>query len=129
MAYIPKKPCAHYGCKNYTTIGQYCDKHRRDVKRGTTSKNVAFYKMNRWKKERDRFLLENIWCAECLKNGVYTHANTVHHSHGFCDYNSFFDSRYWVALCASCHSKIHTQVTNDDLWNKWKGVSNERNNF
>ncbi len=121
MGYKPKRPCAHAGCKNYATHGQYCDDHRRDTQRGTTSKFVSIYKTTRWEKERDDFLTTNIWCDECLKHGIHTPSNIVHHSHGFCDYNSFFDRRWWVPLCASCHSKLHTQVTNEDLWNKWKG--------
>ena len=122
MGYIAKRPCAYGGCKNDATSGQYCDEHKRTVNRATTSKHVGLYKTERWKKERKQFLENHVWCEECLKCGLYTPANTVHHAHGFCDYVSFFDSRYWVALCTSCHSKIHTQVTNDDLWNNWKGV-------
>lgn len=120
MTYIPKKPCAHYGCKNYATQGQYCDEHKCNIQRGTTSKFVSFYKTTRWKTARQHFLTIHIWCEECLKNNRHTLADTVHHAHGFCDYNSFFDSHYWIALCASCHSKIHTQVTNEELWNKWQ---------
>ena len=60
MAYIPKRPCAHAGCKNYTTHGLYCDLHRKEVKRGTTSKFVSFYKSTRWEKARNNFLLNHI---------------------------------------------------------------------
>lgn len=121
MPYYRKTICLFAGCKNYATHGAYCEKHKHEANRDTTSKHVRLYKLPRWESARKSFLIDRIWCEECLKNDIYTPANTVHHSHGFVDYNSFFDKRWWVALCASCHSKIHSQLTNEDLWNKFGG--------
>lgn len=119
MPYYKKKICAKSGCTNYATDGAFCEEHK--PKRGTTSKFTQFYKTSYWQKARKQFLLSNIWCVNCLKNGKHTLADTVHHTVGFSDFTSFCDQSKWVAICSSCHSKIHIEKTNEDLWREYNG--------
>lgn len=120
--YSPKRICAKAGCSNYATHGAYCEKHKKEINRGTTSKYSSFYQKTVWKKARITFLSqsENIWCAKCLENGIYTPSNTVHHSQGFKDFQTFMDKSKWVAWCDSCHSSYHTQITNGELYEQNK---------
>lgn len=115
MAYYRKKICASAGCKNYAESNSaYCSEHKKEIFRGTTSKYEWLYKLPRWAHDRKDFLLkpENFYCIECKSP-----SQLPHHSHGFCDYDSFFDKRWWVPMCKSCHSRLHTKVTNEELYN------------
>ena len=117
MGYIRKKICSAAGCNDYALPNSaYCEKHQRNVSRETTSEFVQFYKTTYWKKARRAFLLKHTWCAECEKQGKLTLSDTVHHAQGFMDWQTFCDQSKWVALCSSCHSKIHTQITNKELY-------------
>lgn len=119
--YVRKKICSAPGCNKYALSNSaYCEEHQKTVSRDTTSKFKEFYHSTYWKKARRLFLLNHNWCEECLKQGRFTLSKVVHHSKGFGDWQSFCDKSKWVALCESCHSKIHTQVTNEDLWNRSK---------
>lgn len=122
IAYYRKKPCAHPGCKNYATDGSYCSDHQEAhaPSRNTTSKFVPFYKTTWWKKHREAFLVSHIYCEECKRKGMYTLAQTVHHTRGFCDWSTFCDVSKWEAWCSSCHSKLHTTITNEQLYEKNK---------
>lgn len=122
MAYFKKKICAKAGCTNYATNGAFCEEHTPKGNRDTTSKFAHFYHRTWWKRERKLFLVrpENTWCVECLKQGKHTLADVVHHSAGYSNYTEFCDKSKWVSLCSSCHSKIHTTCTNEDLYNKFK---------
>ena len=123
MGYKIKKICAKAGCNNYATNGAYCDLHKKEVNRGTTSKYSAFYHKTVWKKARITFLTrpENMYCAKCLKEkGIKVPSDTVHHSKGFCDFRTFMDSRHWAGWCSSCHSSYHTTITNEQLYEQNK---------
>ena len=123
MAYFRKKICSKVGCPNYATNGAFCEEHTPKGNRDTTSKFAPFYHRTWWKRERKSFLVrpENTWCVECLKQGKHTLAEVVHHTVGFDSWQSFCDKSKWVGVCSSCHSKIHTKNTNEDLWRKYNG--------
>lgn len=123
MAYFRKKICAYPNCPNYAEKdSSYCELHKKaEPSRDTTSKYESFYKTTWWTKARKQFLIHHTWCEECLKEHRYTLANTVHHTQGFCDWQSFCDVSKWEAICASCHSKIHAKETNEDLYKKYNG--------
>lgn len=123
MPYFRKTICAYPNCPNYADPGsRYCAEHKKSnpTNRDTTSKFVSFYKTSWWKKHREAFLVSHPYCEECLKNGKHKLAYTVHHSQGFCDWSTFCDVSKWEAVCASCHSQIHTQVNNEELYNRSK---------
>ena len=124
MGYVRKKICSAAGCKNYALSNSaYCQDHQKEINRNTTSKYISFYSSGIWRKARKRFLISHIWCENCLKQGKYTPSNTVHHSMGFCDWNTFIDQSKWVAWCDSCHSSYHKTINNEQLYeqnkNKW----------
>ena len=123
MPYIRKRICSATGCNQYAEEGSnYCSEHRKKFeKRGTTSAFVPFYKTAWWRKHREAFLLKHIWCEECLKRGIHKTADTVHHRCGYNSWSTFCDISKWEAICASCHSKIHTTVTNEELYQKYNG--------
>lgn len=120
MPYYRKKICASPNCKNYAESNSaYCSEHKKEVFRGTTSKYESWYKTAWWMKARKNFLLSNIWCEECLKEGKYTPADLVHHTQGYNSWETFCDISKWEAICKSCHSKIHITETNESLFNKY----------
>lgn len=122
MGYIRKKICSFPGCQN-AVIGEgaYCDKHKKEACRDTTSQYARYYKTPWWRKARKNFLLTHLWCEECARKGKHTLADTVHHREGFCNWTSFCDKTKWEALCSSCHGKIHSKETNEDLYRKYHG--------
>ena len=122
MAYKIKKICAKPFCNNYATHGAYCDLHKKEQNRSTTSKFTSFYSKTVWKKARLTFLTrpENMYCAKCLEKGIYTPAKVVHHLKGFADFNTFMDTSKWVGWCDSCHSSYHTTITNEQLYEQNK---------
>lgn len=125
MPYYRKKICASPNCKNYAESGSaWCKEHQRNVSRDTTSEWVAFYKSSWWTKARKKFLLSHIWCEECLKEWKHTPSALPHHKFGFNSWETFCDMSKWEAVCKSCHSRIHTQITNEELWNKFHGERN-----
>lgn len=118
-----KKICAYVGCSGYALPDSaYCETHQKTVKRNTTSKHAEWYHHPTWKKARKTFLLrmENIYCKRCLEKGLYTLADTVHHTLGYNSFSTFMDSSKWVAWCGSCHSSYHRTITNDELYEQNK---------
>lgn len=115
MAYIRQRMCSHSGCKEYALSGSiYCAKHQRNSKNTTTSQ-WAFMYNSAWKKASRQWLQEpeHSWCEECLKQGRYTPANTVHHKiEHKGDWGLFWDKNNWQALCMSCHSSHHITELN-----------------
>lgn len=60
---------------------------------------------NSWRKVRKHHLLYNPLCVDCLKNGLYTPGNEVHHIHKLADYPHLRDDpNNLMTLCKSCHS-------------------------
>lgn len=122
MSYTRKTVCAAPGCNGYAIkSSKFCAEHAVKPNRDTTSKFASYYKTKTWIDLRKRFLLQHVYCEECLKRGVYTPATTVHHSQGFNDWQSFIDVDKYVALCSSCHSRIHQNMTNEELYKLHQG--------
>ncbi|WP_246053938.1 HNH endonuclease signature motif containing protein [Paenibacillus anaericanus] len=70
-----------------------------------------FYKTTAWKKcrivilERDHYL-----CQPCLKKGIITTANTVHHIKSLEDYPELaLDEDNLESICPTCHNKEHPE--------------------
>lgn len=111
MGYVRKIPCAKVGCLNFAEKGSmYCSEHipPKQYNRDNSSKYKYMYK-GKWEKARKEFLVANMYCVECKKQGKLTLADTVHHviEHKG-DWKLFWDRSNWVAICSSCHSRIHS---------------------
>ena len=73
------------------------------------------YNSREWKELRIAKLRStNGLCEECLKQGIVTGANQVHHIHPIEDSHSVQEMRKWAfmwenlqSLCPSCHAAIH----------------------
>lgn len=113
MSYTRKRPCKVAGCTNLAEQGSlYCFEHRPEPNRDNRSKWKYMYD-SKWEKARKRYLTSHCWCEECLKRGDYTLATTVHHKiEHKGDYKLFWDESNWEAICASCHSRIHSSNMN-----------------
>ena len=59
-----------------------------------------------WRKARSDFLQKHPLCEDCMKEGIYTQATDLHHRMKAKEHpHLFYDDRYWMPLCHSCHSK------------------------
>lgn len=98
------KPCAHPGCPELVEHGR-CAKHQRaePVKR---DKRVHRLYDRLWGKRRAAWLAEHPWCAECLRQGIYTPATDVHHLVAHRGDANIFHSSPLESLCHACHSKV-----------------------
>ena len=87
----PKKPCAYPGCPNLTD-GRYCPEHQAQVNREYEKYGRDLRTKRRygraWKRIRDKPLSEG---------GTHDRSNLI-------------------ALCKSCHSRIHAE--RGDRWGK-----------
>lgn len=122
MPYFRKTICSHPNCPNYAESGsRYCVEHKKRYapSRDTTSKYEDYYHEGRFKKKRKLFLIAHPYCEECKRKGIWTLSNTLHHTHGFCDRATFYDEMWWEAWCKSCHSRLHTQVNNEELYKRF----------
>jgi 5-methylcytosine-specific restriction protein A len=84
---------------------QYYDKYKRD------KEAKRFYNSDAWKKcrpiilTRDRYL-----CQECLRKGILTPANTVHHIKHYKEHPELaLDPNNLEVICDSCHNKEHPE--------------------
>lgn len=110
MPYKPKKPCAYPGCPNLTD-GRYCEKHKSLVdhiyntyKRDPQT-NERYGK--NWKKIRASFLKNHPFCELCRREGRTTQATMVHHILPVRN-GGGNDEENLMALCKSCHSRLHS---------------------
>ena len=70
------------------------------------------YQNKHWRKLRDTYLKEHPVCEECLKKGVVTAADDVHHIKspfrgGEINYNLLLDYHNLESVCKECHGNIH----------------------
>lgn len=114
----PKKPCSYPGCPELTD-GRYCEKHQKQ-------ENARYEKYDRdpavrrrygraWKRIRDSYVKTHPFCEQCYKNGIIVPVDEVHHKIPLSERGTH-DRNNLIALCKSCHSKIHAQ--RGDRWHK-----------
>ena len=76
----------------------------------------SVYQSTKWKKLRQAKLMQQPLCEICLKNGVVTIADDVHHIDSFLNYsgnqrlNKAFDFTNLMSVCKECHGKIHSGI-------------------
>lgn len=108
----PRHPCSYPGCPNLTDE-QYCEKHRTMARRKYDKyercPNVNKKYGRAWKRIRDRYVSEHPLCERCKAEGRLTPVDEVHHilpiSKG-----GTHDKSNLMALCKSCHNKIHHEL-------------------
>lgn len=102
----PKRPCSYPGCPELT-VGQYCDKHQKQVTKAYDQRRGSAASRgydSRWAKARKRYLREHPLCVECLKAGKLTPGNVVDHKDPHKgDKVKFWTESNWQSLCKRCH--------------------------
>ncbi len=83
-------------------------------------KNKAYYDIinsPRWGELSRKYREKHPFCEECLKNGIYTPAEAVHHIKPIGSARSMgeaeqlaFDENNLMALCIPCHNQMHKQL-------------------
>lgn len=102
----PAKYCSvhkHIEIEQEQARHRYYDQHLRD------KQAEAFYKSKAWVAVRHRALTRDRYlCQECLKHGLITRANTVHHKVELKqDWSKRFRLDNLVSLCPECHNRAH----------------------
>lgn len=114
----PKKPCSYPGCPKLTD-GRYCQEHQSLVHKqyNRYSRNAAHRKRYgaAWKKVRDAYAAAHQLCEVCLREGRYVKMEEVHHVKPLSEGGTHEMSNL-IALCKSCHSRIHS--TREDRWKR-----------
>lgn len=95
MPYKPMQICRHPGCAARTS-GRYCDKHRRQEYRATSTQRGYG---SRWRKERKAFLNAHPICAHCGHPAEVVDHITPHRG----IYDLMWDHDNWQPLCKKCH--------------------------
>ena len=119
----PKRPCSHPGCPNLTD-NRFCEEHEK-----IHNQNYEKYKRNpqtkrrygrAWKRIRDKYVSLHPFCELCYEKGILVETEEVHHKKKLSE-GGTHDRDNLIALCKSCHSKIHAEQ--GDRW------SNDRTYF
>jgi 5-methylcytosine-specific restriction protein A len=107
-------------CKKCTTLTRnssgYCDEHelgkydnRKQYDHNRDKQSVKFYNSSAWIKARSMALArDHGLCQCCLRVGVVTTADVVHHVKEIKqDYSKRLVLDNLMSLCNICHNKIH----------------------
>lgn len=115
----PLKPCKEFGC-NELTRNSYCKNHEKNAqkthriynkyKRNQTAQ--SFYNSYEWQKvRRARLEMDNYLCQSCLRQGIVTKADVVHHIiELLVDWSKRLDINNLESVCHSCHNREHNTV-------------------
>lgn len=114
MPYKAARPCSHPGCPELVREPgvSRCPKHQReyeqaqDAKRGTAAERGYDA---RWREIRERFLYDHPMCEKCGAPATVAH-HIVRRRDGGKD-----TPRNLMALCASCHGRLHAKAGHN--WN------------
>ena len=66
-----------------------------------------------WKRIRDKYAAEHPYCERCFARGVLVPVEEIHHKLPLAE-GGTHDRSNLIALCKSCHSKIHAK--RGDRW-------------
>ena len=107
----PKRPCSYPGCPRLTD-SQYCEEHRKEA-RQKYDKYERSPDVNRkygraWKRIRDKYVSQRPFCELCFEKGILVPAQEVHHKLPLSEGGTHERSNL-IALCKSCHAKIHAE--------------------
>lgn len=115
----PKHPCSFPGCPNLVDSGErFCGEHQKQENRRYEKYDrdrAAKKRYGRaWSRIRARYAAAHPLCEECLKNGVFTPVEQVHHILPLSEGGTHADENL-MSLCAACHARIHAK--RGDRWN------------
>jgi len=87
-----------------------------EIKLGN-NKSFMYYNTKAWRNLRLSYISDNPLCEECLKKGIATPAEEVHHKHEFMKgktdddkWNLLLDPNNLESVCRKCHDEIHRQL-------------------
>lgn len=101
--------CAYVGCTELVSVTErYCEKHqpKRLADKHRENANKRGYS-SRWSRISRLFLIANPVCSECRK----APAVLVHHIKPISEGGEIYDPQNLRGLCASCHAKIHAEIS------------------
>ncbi len=120
MAVRARRPCKHFGCSQLTRDPRgYCESHS-----STTSEHSA-YKQSRTDRREQLFYTSTIWlktrakalsrdnglCQHCLRGGVVTLADMVHHIIGIkVNWSLRLVLSNLISLCNGCHQREERRI-------------------
>lgn len=111
MPKLPKKPCGYPNCPNLTD-GRYCKEHEllvnRKYEKYGRDPNVHRRYGRAWKRIRDKYVSEHPFCEMCFEKGMIVPTREVHHKRPLSEGGTHERSNL-IALCKSCHAKIHAE--------------------
>jgi len=118
----PKHPCGYPGCPNLVESGErYCAEHEKlaakQYEKYGRDPNTKRRYGRAWKRIRDSYAAAHPLCEECLKRGVYTKTEQVHHIKPLAEGGTHARENL-MSLCSSCHSRIHAE--RGDRWHSKK---------
>ena len=90
-----------------TSVNSYMEEERKKI-----------YRSERWKRLRALKFANNPLCELCQQDGRLTPAEEVHHKVPLSEGGTHARDNL-VALCKSCHARIHAQ--RGDRWHTQKG--------
>ena len=61
-----------------------------------------------WKRIRDKYVSQHPFCEVCYESGVLVKTEEVHHKIPLSE-GGTHDKSNLIALCKSCHSRIHAE--------------------
>ncbi len=112
MPQKPKRPCRYKGCpKLVSNTSGYCEEHEKLMAKHY-DKFIRSPEHNKryghhWRKIRARFIKGHLFCESCFAGGKYVLATEVHHIKPLSE-GGKNDTENLMALCSSCHAKIHS---------------------
>ena len=108
---LPKKPCKYPGCPNLTEK-TYCEEHEKEMNRAYEKygrdKAVRRKYGRAWKRIRDKYVSHHPFCERCFEKGIAVPVDEVHHIKPLSE-GGTHDQGNLIALCKSCHAKIHAE--------------------
>jgi 5-methylcytosine-specific restriction enzyme A len=116
MPMRPKRPCSFPSCPNLTDR-RFCKEHEQQE-----NKRYEKYERNpetkrrygrAWKRIRDSYARDHCLCEICLQQGRFVPMEEVHHRLSLAE-GGTHDRENLVALCKSCHARIHAE--HGDRW-------------
>lgn len=114
----PKRPCSYPGCPKLTD-GRFCEEHtKQEAKRYELYDRDPAVRQRygrEWRRIRDLYVSQHPVCELCLEQGKLTPTEHVHHKRPLSEGGTHASGNL-IALCQSCHSKIHAE--RGDRWHR-----------
>ena len=107
----PKHPCSYPGCPELTDK-RYCESHEKMMNQNYEKYNRSKSNKRRygraWKRIRDKYVSMHPFCEICYEKGILVETEEVHHKKPLSE-GGTHDRDNLIALCKSCHSRIHAE--------------------